>query len=129
MTFNPGNNTFLPPSPVVPQQLIITAITNSFPCQITVQSLLLSTYIPDQLIRLDIPFDYGMFQADALTVKIISVIGLVFTVELDSTGFDPFVLPSGGFMTPRPASLSPAGSRNIYNTTVVPFRSFSNAGN
>ena len=129
MTVPNNANTFLPPSPVVPEQLLITNITNAVMAVITVASLMDSIYVPNQLIRLTVPFDYGMFQADGLTVKIYSVNGLNFTVYMDSTNFDPFVVPMQTNFTVAPASLSPAGSQNLYNFSTVPFHSLANVGN
>ena len=131
MTFNNGANTYLPGSPVVPMFLLISNITQAKPAVITVAGQIpQNVYIPGQLIYLSIPSDYGMFQANTLTVEILFVNGANFTVSLDSTQFDPFVIPAAGFMNPRPASLSPAGSRNIYNFTTLPFHSLNGmAGN
>lgn len=122
-----GSNTYLPPSIVDPQSLPITNITNAVQAVITVTNTdLLDVYIVGQLCYLSVPFDYGMFQANALTVEIIEVNGNDFTVQLDTTQFDPWTSPSG---LAQPATLAPAGSRNIYNFTTLPFHSESNTGN
>jgi hypothetical protein len=115
-----GANTFLPPSPVVPMALLITAITTALPMVITVSGQIPgNVYIPGQLVYLSIPFDYGMYQANALTAQIIAVNGNEFSVNVNSTQFDPFVVPSGD--VEQPALLTPAGSRNTYNFTTLPF--------
>ncbi len=125
LTFQ-GANTFLPPSPVVPMFLNISAITQANPMVITVTGQLPENiYVVGQLVYLSVPFDYGMFQANSLTAEIIEINGSNFTVAIDSTQFDPFVVPVGN--VERPATLSPAGSRNIYNFTTVPFRSLDGA--
>jgi len=130
MTFDPGANTYLPPSPVVPAHLLITAITNSNPMQITTTGYIPhNVYIPGQLVRLSVPYDYKMYQADGLTAQILAVNGSVFSVSVNSLGFDPFVIPTQSTYTPAPASLSPAGSRNTYNFTTLPFHSLANRGN
>lgn len=122
MTFYNGANTFLPPSPVVPAHLLITAISRSNPAVITTAGFIPhNIYIPGQLARLSIPWNYGMQQADGLTVQILAVNSNSFSVALDSTGFDPFVVPMTSIYTPAPASLSSAGSRNTYNFTTLPF--------
>lgn len=88
-----------------------------------------NTYITGQLVRLTIPYLYGMQQANGLVGQII-IIGVgTLTLNIDSSGFDPFAIPGSGEM---PASLAPAGSRNLeYNntTTQVPFQSLNNIGN
>ena len=117
-----GANTYLPPSIVLPQALIISAITQSLPMVITVtEQIPQNIYIVGQLIYLSVPFSYGMYQANALTAQILFINGSDFTVNVDSTQFDPFVTPSSG--SEKPASLSPAGSRNTYNFTTLPFHS------
>lgn len=116
-----GANTYLPPSPVVPLSALIANISNSNPMVITVEdSPTSNVYIPGQLVYLTVPVGYGMYQANGLTVQIIAVDGDNFTVALDSTQFDPFVTPLYGV---QPASLAPAGARNTYNFTTLPFRS------
>lgn len=120
-------NTYLPPSPVVPGMLLVTAITNAYPAVITITNSIYNTYIAGQLVHLNIPPAYGMYQADQLTVEILSVdvTGTMFSVDLDTRGFDVFTVPSPfAFPVPsEPASLSPGGANNIYNTNIVPFHS------
>lgn len=126
-------NTYLPGTIVTPSSLLITAITQAYPMAITasVNSVTASnSYFPGQLIRLIIPPAYGMQQADGLTGKILAINGLVFSVDIDSTLFDAFSVPSGNVT--KPASFSPAGSRNLEfnnSTNNVPFKSLNNVGN
>ena len=123
-----GANTYLPPTPVVPMHLLISNITNANPMVITVTGQMpQNIYIPGQLVYLSIPFAYGIYQANGLTAQITQVNGSEFTVSIDSSQFDPFVIPDSGAETP--ASLSPAGSRNTYNFTTLPFHSVGNFGN
>jgi len=128
-----SSNTYLPGTIVTPSSLLITAITQAYPMVITatVNSVTASnTYFPGQLIRLLIPPAYGMQQADGLTGKILSINGLDFNVDIDSTYFDSFSVPSGN--VEKPASFSPAGSRNLEfnnSTNSVPFKSLNNIGN
>lgn len=115
-----SSNTYLPPSPVVPMFLVISSITNSYTAVVTV--ITPNAYIPGQIIYFSVPFDYGMFQINGLTGQIIAVdsTNLILTTNVNTTEFDTFVLPTGG---EQPATVSPAGARNIYNTTTVPFHS------
>jgi hypothetical protein len=120
-------NTYLPPSPVVPGSLLITGITNAYPAVVTITNSIYNTYIPNQLIHLNIPPAYGMTQANQLTVQIVSidVTNTMFSVNLDTRGFDVFTVPSpSAFPVPsEPASLSPGVAMNTYNTNIIPFHS------
>lgn len=84
-------------------------------------------YVVGQLVRFFIPSSYKMIQANGLTGQILAINGNEYTIDIDSTLFDAFVVPPD--YTPQPASLAPAGSRNIYNNLTVPFHSEGNTGN
>lgn len=119
-------NTYLPISPVAPPYLLISSITQTNPMVVTVTES--NSYIAGQVVHLTVPDDYGMMQANQLNTLILRVDGLNFYVQTDATQFDAFTVPSGNVV--KPASLSPAGSRNIYNNTFVPFHSIDgNVGN
>lgn len=125
-------NTYLPPSPVVPGFLLISDITQTYPMVVTIVDSIYNTYVEGQLVTLTVPSSYGMFQANELTGKIIYIDGTNFYLNIDARGFDAFVIPNPSTLPPpsRPASLSPGGSRNIYNSTVEPFHSLNgNTGN
>lgn len=125
-------NTYLPGTLVTPGSLLITAITNTNPMVITITDSDVNTYIVGQLVRLDIPQDYGMIQADGLTGQIMEIDETDFSVSINSTMFDTFVIPPEGNRIIRPASLSPAGSRNLsYSNTTnqVAFQNLNNEGN
>lgn len=128
----PNNaNTFLPPTPVVPGNLIITNISRSYPMVVTIVDSDENTYIVGQAVYLTVTPPYKMIQANTLIGEIVSITGDDFSLNIDSRGFDTFVTAPSG--TSQPASLSPAGSRNLQfnNTTadVVPFQSLNNQGN
>ena len=118
-------NTFLPPTPVDPRFQLITNITRSFPMVITVQDP--NNYVVGQLVHLSVPESYGMLQADQRTGEILAINGLNFTVNIDSIQFSAFIIPP--VFSEKPASLTSAGSRNLYNISTVPFHSASNQGN
>jgi hypothetical protein len=89
-----------------------------------------NTYIVGMAVRLFVPVSYGMYQANNLVGTITAINGLNFTLNLDSSLFDAFVIPSGMAITP--ASVSPNGSRNLQydnSTDLVPFQSLNNIGN
>jgi hypothetical protein len=117
-----ANNIFLPPSPVVPGNLLITNISTANPMVVTIINSIFNTYIVGMLVILTIPQSYGMTQANDLTAQITAISGTNFTLNINSSGFDVFVIPSPTLPPPsKPASLSPAGARNIYDVTVEPF--------
>ncbi len=127
-------NQYLPGVIAIPSSLVITGITRSFPMVITIEvantSTEANTYIVGMAVRLFIPYTYGMFQANNLVGTIIGIDGLDFTLNIDSSAFDAFVIPSGNVA--QPASISPAGSRNLEysnRTNDVPFQSLNNIGN
>lgn len=127
------NNPYLPGVVFIPGRFLITGITQSMPMQIsfTVPSNSSNTYVPGQLIRLFVPRSYGMYQADGLTAKIMSVQSITLTVNVNSLGFDAFVIPSDP-LAETPASFVPAGAQNLTldNTTAqVPFQPLNNTGN
>lgn len=127
-------NLYLPPVITTPSSLEITSISQSFPAVITVEiantSTEANTYQSGQLIRITIPFPFGMQQMANKTAQIVGVNGLDISVDVDSTNFDPFVIPSStGEASP---TIAPSGSRNVEfnnNTGEIPFKSLNNVGN
>lgn len=94
-----------------------------------------NTYIVGMQVRLTVPITYGMFQANNLVGTITAVNGSNFTLNIDSSLFDAFVVPlviQPGYTT-TPASISPFGSRNLdfnnVTSSVIPFQSLNNIGN
>lgn len=119
MTVN-NANTYLVGSPVIPQFLLISSITQSQSMVVTVSTP--NSYIVGQKVYFSVPFSYGMYQANGLTGQIISVdsTNLIFSMNINSSQFDSFVVPSSG---EQPATLSPQGSNNVYQYTTLPFHS------
>lgn len=115
-------NTYLPISPVVQQMLLITAITNAYPAVVTVSSFNNSTYVVGQLVHFEVPATYGMFQIDQQTAQVTAINGLNISVDLDTSIYDVFSVPAAP--QGKPASLTPAGSRNLYDFQNVPFHSY-----
>lgn len=125
-------NQYLPGVIQIPSMFLIISMTQSYPMTIgfTVPTTGENTYISGQLVRLTVPRTWGMYQANGLTADILTIGSSTMTVNIDSTNFDAFINASSSSETP--ASLSPAGSRNLQfnNTTnLVPFQSFNNIGN
>ncbi len=127
-----NGNQYLPGVIQIPSMLLIDGITQSYPMVITftVPSTGSNTYISGQLVRLTVPRTWGMYQANGLTGKILRVNGTTMDLDIDSTYFDAFV--NGSSSSETPASLSPAGSRNVQygnDTNQLPFQSLNNIGN
>jgi hypothetical protein len=134
MSYPNNANYYLPGVVTIPSALQITSISQSSPMimDTTYDPVTSSnTYIPGMVVKLVVPKSYGMFQANGLFGKILNVIGSIFTLALDSSNFDPFVVP--GATAEQPASIVPSGSNNTQydNTTVynLPFKSLNNIGN
>lgn len=135
MTVQNDSNTYLAGTIQIPSSLVIIAITQSYPMVMTYTINGLSesfSYIPGQVVRLFVPYTYGMFQANGLIGQILSVDedNSQITVDIDSRLFDMFSISPNG--TEQPASFAPFGSRNLeYNnsTNQVPFQSLNNIGN
>lgn len=127
-------NQYLPPVIQIPSSLLITAITQSLPMVITVQignpTTEANTYIVGMNVKLQVPSPYKMYQANNLVGTILKISGSNFTLNLDSSQFDTFVIPTGN--VEQPATISPFGSRNLEfsnQTDQVPFQSLNNIGN
>jgi len=123
-------NQYLRPTIAIPSSLLITAISQTAPMVITVEIgnviTEANTYLVGMTVRLQVP----MYQANNLVGTIKAIDGNQFTLNIDSSHFDAFVIPSGN--VEQPASIAPFGSRNLeYNnfTNDVPFQSLNNIGN
>lgn len=132
MTVPNDANTYLPGTIQTPSALEITAITQAKPMVVTVTidaQTASNTYIAGQLVKLTIPFDYGMQQANNNIYKVLSNDGENISLDVDSRGFDAFSVPSSGLM---PATVAPYGSRNLAysnSTNTLAFQSLNNEGN
>lgn len=125
-------NQYLPGVIQIPSRLLITGITQSFPMVITFTVPLTgaNTYIAGQVVRLLVPKTWGMFQANGLMGKILTIGATTMALNIDSSLFDAFT--NGSSTSETPASLSPAGAQNLQygnNTNQVPFQSLNNIGN
>lgn len=127
-------NQYLPPVIQIPSSLLITSISQSSPMVIGVSvqnsTTEANTYIVGMAVRLMVPVTYGMYQANNLVGTIIEIDGSNFSLNLDSSQFDAFVVPSGN--VEQPATIAPFGSRNLQysnSTDQVPFQSLNNIGN
>jgi len=125
-------NSYLPGVITIPSALSITAITNAYPAVATVTAnaeTQSNSFIAGQLVTLQIPVTYGMWQANNQTVKILANDGSNISLDMDSTNYDAFSIPNPAT---QPATMSPSGSRNLTldnETRTEPFQSLNNRGN
>jgi hypothetical protein len=131
MTVPNDANYYLPIVVQIPSALEITAISQANPMVVstTMNSQQVNTYQTGQLVKLTIPFLYGMQQANGMIAQILQVTGSNLALNVNSTNFDPFSVPATGEM---PAILAPSGSRNLQfsnNTNNIAFQSLNNIGN
>lgn len=82
------------PFPVYqPAMRLISAITNSFPA--TVTTTFNHQYITGTIVRIDIPFADGMQQLNQQTAPITVISPTQFTIPIDTTSFERFLIPMG----------------------------------
>lgn len=70
----------------------ISAITNAYP--LTVTTTFAHTYATGLILRLLIPSAYGMQQVNRRKAAITVTGSTTFTMPIDSTHFDPFIIPT-----------------------------------
>jgi hypothetical protein len=81
------------PYPVYqPAMRIIASVTNAFPA--TVTTTFAHQYLSGTIIRLIIPTGFGMVQANQLYGPINVTGPTTFTIDIDTTFFDAFAVPS-----------------------------------
>lgn len=81
----------LPNPPYQPAMREITAITNDFPASVTTSFA--HQYFSGTILRLYVPIEYGMVQANHLQGTITVTSATQFTIDIDTRLFDPFVVP------------------------------------
>ena len=74
-----------------PAMRIVTAITNGFPAIVTTSFN--HQYLTGLVVRLDIPSNYGMQQANQLFGPITVLTPTTFSIPIDTTYFDAFIVP------------------------------------
>lgn len=106
---------------VQPQSLYITKIVRGPTTVVTVSTV--HNYIPNQLVKFNIPASFGLQGGNQATSQILSVTDYTMILALDSQLFDAFSFPPNvqNYIIPLFATLSPAGGRNEYDTLTIPF--------
>jgi hypothetical protein len=104
------------PNPVFqPAMRLVAAITNSNPAIVT--TTFNHNYLSGAWVRLYVPRACGMWQADKLYGQI-SVTGpTTFTVDIDTTAFDPFIAPP--VQPPPPPPIIPLPNPHINTCALV----------
>lgn len=109
--------------PVRPFINFITKISQATQAVFTVSKI--HDYSVGQLLHFTIPPSFGMQEMNEKTARVVSVTDYTFTVDLDSSSFSAFAFPADVLIPSVRlyATVAPAGQRNEYNVTTVPFQS------
>lgn len=90
-----------------PTKRYIIEITNAV--QAVVTTSVNHGYAPGMSVRLSVPPQFGMTQANGLLVNIVAVTAGTFTINLDTTGFSAFVYPGPASVPFTNAYCNPVG--------------------
>ena len=93
-----------------PSMRLVTAITNAESASVTTSFA--HQYVDGTIVRFDIPSGYGMPQIDRQFGEIVVTSPTTFTVTLDTTSYQPFVLPALYPNVAQFAQVVPIGSAN-----------------
>lgn len=111
----------LPPlEEVEPSALYVTGVSKATSAVVTLS--VDHHFVVGQLIRFNVPSEFGMTELNGLTGKITAVGTYTITVDIDSTGFTTFAFPTSASIPVSFPMAAPAGQRNTYDVTDVPFQ-------
>ena len=96
---------------------VIGAISNDNPA--TVVTTIDHQYITGMIVRLNLPKGYGMDQANQLYAPIIVVDDVTFTIDIDTTHFEPFSVPVTFPQDRQYPQVTPIGSINSILTAAT----------
>lgn len=106
-----------------PAMRIIAGMTNANPMVIT--TTFAHQYETGLIVRLDIPPGFGMEQANQQVAEIIVLSPTTFSMPIDSTLYDPFVIPTDFPEFKQSPQVVPVGEENIQlkqaTRNVLPF--------
>jgi len=107
-----------------PQMMNILSITNANPAVITTTedgiNPLDNIYSTGLIVRIDVPNGFGMVISNVLSYPITVLTSSTFSIPLDTTSLDPFVVPSyNPGHNGTPAQVVPVGEVNdsLYQST------------
>lgn len=93
-----------------PAMRIIDSITNGYPAVVT--TTFDHQYLTGTIIRLVIPEGFGMVQANQLFGEIVVTGDTTYTIDIDTTFFDVFVIPATFPESYQSAQCVPIGENN-----------------
>lgn len=101
------------PNPIFqPARRLIASITNANPAVVT--TTFPHQYKDGTIVRLDIPPADGMQQANEMTGTIVVLSPTTFAIDIDTTNFEPFAIPSSPAPTIQVcAFVVPVGTGNV----------------
>lgn len=114
----------LPPlNSVEPSALFVTGVTKATSAVVSLS--VAHSYVVGQLVHFSVPASFGMVELNGLTGMITAVGTYTVTVDINSSSFSTFAFPASALVptTPLFATMAPAGQRNSYNVSSVPFHS------
>ena len=100
-----------------PAMRIIASITNANPAVVT--TTFAHQYISGTIVRLNFPPGYGMEQANQLFGEIVVTGPTTFSIDIDTTFFDPFTTPATFPDNAQIAQCIPIGENNGILTAAV----------
>jgi hypothetical protein len=99
---------------------IITAITNANPALVTTSFD--NSYVTGTVIRIDIPVGFGMRQLNQQFAPITVINSTQFTIPIDTTNYDAFVVPGGNTQYAQAVPLGELnGQLNAAVMNVLPY--------
>jgi len=106
------------PDPVFqPAMRLINSITNANPC--VVECTFDHDYVTGLILRLYIPKNYGMYQADKFVGEITVLSPTTFSMNLNTTNYDSFSAPTSPPYYHETAMCVPVGNiQDVYNVAV-----------
>lgn len=93
-----------------PALRVIAGITNSSPAVVT--TTVNNQYLAGTIVRLIVPPGFGMVQANQLVGTILPLTDTTFAINIDTTNFDVFTLPSSFPPGYNDAQVIPIGEEN-----------------
>jgi hypothetical protein len=96
-----------------PAVRVIVAITQSFPALVTTSFP--HSYGVGMIVRLKVPNNFGMTQVNNLQGTIIATTDTTFNIDIDTSTFDPFVIPPD-----QPTGLNPTIMAQAQYAQVAP---------
>jgi hypothetical protein len=94
-----------------PAMRIIASISNANPAVVT--TTFAHQYLTGTIVRLNFPPGYGMEQANQLTGEIVVTGSTTFSINIDTTFFDPFMIPATFPDDTQYAQVVPIGENSL----------------